>query len=208
MFLCYNSYSKNTIRTAGEGMTKGKLYVIYGPSGAGKGTICKRILQEDGNIRFSVSMTTRAPREGEKDRVDYYFVTREEFEKLLSEGGLLEHNKYVNNYYGTPRRQVVQWLEEGHDVILEIDYHGAFQIRETYPEAVLVFILPPSVEELRERILGRGSETRETLERRLEEAMNDLAQADKYDYRVVNEDVDAAVKEVQQIMKSERNKEA
>ena len=114
----------------------------------------------------------------------------------------------MNNYYGTPRRQVVQWLEEGHDVILEIDYHGAFQIRETYPEAVLVFILPPSVEELRERILGRGSETRETLERRLEEAMNDLAQADKYDYRVVNEDVDAAVKEVQQIMKSERNKEA
>ena len=114
--MCYNNYSKNTIRTAGEGMTKGKLYVISGPSGAGKGTICKRILQEDGNIRFSVSMTTRAPRKGEKDRVDYYFVTREEFEKLLSEGGLLEHNKYVNNYYGTPRRQVVQWLEEGHDV--------------------------------------------------------------------------------------------
>ncbi|MGN0702035.1 MAG: guanylate kinase [Lentihominibacter sp.] len=188
-------------------MTRGKLYVISGPSGAGKGTICKRILQEDSNIRFSVSMTTRAPREGERDRVDYYFVTREEFEELLSEGGLLEYNRYVNNYYGTPRRQVVQWLEEGHDVILEIDYHGAFQVRETYPEAVLVFILPPSVEELRERILGRGSETGEILERRLEEAMNDLAQADKYDYRVVNEDVDAAVKEVQHIMKSERNKE-
>lgn len=205
--MCYNIYSKNTIRTAGEGMARGKLYVISGPSGAGKGTICKRILEEDSNIRFSVSMTTRAPREGEQDRVDYYFVTREEFEKLLAEGGLLEHNLYVNNYYGTPRKQVVQWLEEGHDVILEIDYHGAFQVRKTYPEAVLVFILPPSVEELRERILCRGSETRETLKRRLEEAMNDLAQADKYDYRVVNEDVDAAVREVQQIMRFERNKE-
>ena len=189
-------------------MGEGKLIVISGASGVGKGTVLNRMMELRKDLSLSVSATTRLPRPGEKEGVHYYFVTREEFEKLLSEGGLLEHNKYVNNYYGTPRRQVVQWLEEGHDVILEIDYHGAFQIRETYPEAVLVFILPPSVEELRERILGRGSETRETLERRLEEAMNDLAQADKYDYRVVNEDVDAAVKEVQQIMKSERNKEA
>ena len=189
-------------------MGEGKLIVISGASGVGKGTVLNRMMELRKDLSLSVSATTRLPRPGEKEGVHYYFVTREEFEKLLSEGGLLEHNQYVNNYYGTPRRQVVQWLEEGHDVILEIDYHGAFQIRETYPEAVLVFILPPSVEELRERILGRGSETRETLERRLEEAMNDLAQADKYDYRVVNEDVDAAVKEVQQIMKSERNKEA
>ncbi|MDO4176094.1 MAG: guanylate kinase [Bacillota bacterium] len=189
-------------------MTKGKLYVISGPSGAGKGTICKRVLEEDDNIRFSVSMTTREPREGEKDAVDYFFVTKEEFERLLAEGGLLEHNLYVNNYYGTPRKQVVQWLEEGHDVILEIDFHGAFQVREAYPEAVLVFILPPSVEELKARIIGRGSETEESMQKRLDEAMNDLAQADKYDYRVVNENLEAAVCEVQQIMKIERSKEA
>ncbi|MDO4833693.1 MAG: guanylate kinase [Bacillota bacterium] len=189
-------------------MTRGKLYVISGPSGAGKGTICRKVLEEDSNIRFSVSMTTRKPREGEEDAVDYFFVSREEFERLLAEGGLLEHNLYVNNYYGTPVKQVVQWLGEGHDVILEIDYNGAFQVRETYPEAVLVFILPPSVEELRSRIMGRGSETEEAMNRRLAEAMNELAQADKYDYRIVNENVDAAVKEVQRIMKIERSKEA
>ena len=189
-------------------MAKGKLYVISGPSGAGKGTICKKVLEADDNIRFSVSMTTRNPRKGEKEAVDYFFVSKEAFEKLLSEGGLLEHNLYVNNYYGTPRKQVVQWLEEGHDVILEIDYHGAFQVRESYPEAILVFILPPSVEELKARIIGRGSESEEIMNKRLEEAMNDLAQADKYDFRVVNENLDAAVAEVQQIMMIEKSKEA
>ena len=189
-------------------MARGKLYVISGPSGVGKGTICKKVLEADSNIRFSVSMTTRQPREGEADGLDYFFVTKEEFERLLSEGGLLEHNHYVSNYYGTPVKPVMEWLDKGVDVMLEIDFHGAFQVREKYPEAVLVFIMPPSIEQLKARITGRGTESAETINRRLEEAMNDMAQADEYDYRVVNDDIDAAVKEVQQIIKTERSKEA
>lgn len=188
-------------------MTRGKLFVISGPSGAGKGTICKKLLEADSNIMLSVSMTTRTPREGEIHGKDYFFVERDEFEQLLFEGGLLEYNQYCDNYYGTPRQQIVHWMEEGHDVILEIDYHGAFNVRNAYPQAVLIFILPPSIEELKERILGRGSETEETLQRRLDQAMSELAQADKYDYRVVNDDVDIATAEVQKIIRIEKSKE-
>lgn len=158
-------------------------------------------------MRFSVSMTTRSPREGEVEGVDYFFVSREEFLQLLDEGQLLEYNRFVDNYYGTPRQSVMDWIEEGHDVLLEIDYHGAFQVREAYPEAVLVFIAPPSVEELRARILGRGSETEEQVNNRLAQAMDDLAQADEYDYIVVNDDVDTAVWKVQQVMRIEKGKE-
>lgn len=189
-------------------MAKGKLYVISGPSGTGKGTICKRILEEDPNIRFSVSMTTRQPREGETDGVDYHFVSKEKFQEILQEDGFLEYNCYVDNYYGTPAAPILDWINKGNDVILEIDYHGAFNTRKKYPEAVLVFILPPSEEKLRERIIGRGTESEATIQKRLEEAKNDMAQADKYDYRVVNEDLETAVKEVQQIMKEEKSKEA
>ena len=188
-------------------MTRGTLFVISGPSGAGKGTICKKLLEADSNIMLSVSMTTRNPREGEIHGKDYFFVEKHEFEQLLYEGGLLEYNQYCDNYYGTPRRQIVQWMEEGHDVILEIDYHGAFNVRNAYPDCILIFILPPSIEELKERILGRGSETEETLQRRLDQAMNELAQADKYDYQVVNDDVDIATAKVQEIMRLEKSKE-
>ena len=188
-------------------MTRGKLFVISGPSGVGKGTICKRIFEKDENIRFSVSMTTRDPREGEVEGKDYFFVTKEKFEELLAGGQLLEHNKFVDNYYGTPRGPVVEWMDEGHDVLLEIDYHGAFQVRDAYPEAVLVFIAPPSVEELRARIIGRGSESEEQVQNRLAQAMDDLAQADEYDYLVVNDDLETAVWKVQQIMRIEKGKE-
>ena len=188
-------------------MTRGKLFVISGPSGVGKGTICKRIFEKDDNIRFSVSMTTRDPREGEVEGKDYFFVTKEKFEELLDEGQLLEHNKFVDNYYGTPRGPVVEWMDEGHDVLLEIDYHGAFQVRDAYPEAVLIFIAPPSVEELRARIIGRGSENEEQVQNRLAQAMEDLAQADEYDYLVVNDDLETAVWKVQQIMRIEKGKE-
>ena len=188
-------------------MAKGKLFVISGPSGVGKGTICKKILEADDNMRFSVSMTTRAPREGEVEGVDYFFVSKDKFLELLQEGQLLEHNRFVDNYYGTPRQSVMSWLDEGHDVLLEIDYHGAFQVRDAYPAAVLIFIAPPSLEALRERILNRGSETEEVLERRLKQAMDDMSHADDYDYLVVNEDRNAAVWQVQQIMRIEKGKE-
>ena len=187
-------------------MAQGKLFVISGPSGVGKGTICTRILDADENMRFSVSMTTRQPREGEVEGEDYFFVDKPAFEKLLQEGGLLEHNQYLDNYYGTPRAQVVQWIEEGSSVILEIDYHGAFQVRDAYPDCVLIFIMPPSIDELEARISGRGSETEETKQKRIVEALKEIAQSDKYDYIVVNENLDAAVERVSQIMDFERNK--
>ncbi|MGI6767246.1 MAG: guanylate kinase [Lentihominibacter sp.] len=187
-------------------MTEGKLFVISGPSGVGKGTICREIFSAESNTRFSVSMTTRPPREGEKEAVDYYFVTKEEFEKLLADGGLLEYNTFVDNYYGTPKEPVMEWLAAGCDVILEIDWHGAFQVRESYPESVLIFILPPSVEELKERIMCRGSETEESMQKRLEQAMSDIVQAERYDYRVVNDTLDNAVRQVCEIIKKERNK--
>lgn len=186
-------------------MKKGKLFVISGPSGAGKGTICKKVLETDSNIKFSVSMTTRSPREGEVNAVDYHFTDKESFLNLIEEGGLLEHNCYLDNYYGTPKKQVMQWIESGHDVILEIDYHGAIQVREAYPECILIFIMPPSVEELKQRLCGRGSETEDVINKRLEEACNDIAHADMYDYCVVNEDVESATAQVLEIMKDKED---
>ena len=184
-------------------MAQGNLFVISGPSGVGKGTICKRILDADPTARFSVSMTTRQPREGEVEGVDYFFVTRDRFEDLLSKGGLLEHNVYNDTYYGTPKAPVVKWVEEGCKVILEIDYHGAFQVRDAYREAVLIFIMPPSIEELEARITGRGSESEESKQYRLAEALGEIAQAEQYDYIIVNDDLDAAVERVSEIMNKE-----
>jgi len=184
-------------------MAQGNLFVISGPSGVGKGTICKRILDADSTARFSVSMTTRQPREGEVEGVDSFFVARDRFEDLLSKGGLLEHNVYNDTYYGTPKAPVVKWVEDGCKVILEIDYHGAFQVRDAYPEAVLIFIMPPSIEELEARITGRGSESEESKQYRLAEALGEIAQAEQYDYIIVNDDLDAAVERVSEIMNKE-----
>ena len=186
-------------------MKKGKLFIISGPSGTGKGSICKKLLASDPDLRLSVSVTTRAPREGEEHGREYYFITSDEYMKLLDEGGLLEHaSVYGETMYGTPRKPVVDWMEEGRDVILEIDVQGAFQVRENYPDCIMIFILPPSMEELENRIRGRGSETEETMSRRLGEARREIEQSYKYDYQVVNGDLQQAVAEVQQIIAEER----
>ena len=185
-------------------MTKGKLFVISGPSGAGKGTICKEVLDGERNIKMSVSMTTRAPRDREIDKVHYHFVDHEKFLTLIEDDGFLEHANVYGNFYGTPKKQVMEWLEQGIDVILEIDVQGALQVKKTYPEGVFIFILPPSIEELKKRIMGRGSETEETMARRLGAALREISCIDQYDYRVINEDLDTAIGCVRSIITAEQ----
>jgi guanylate kinase len=187
-------------------MAKGKLFVVSGPSGAGKGTICKEVLDEERNIKMSVSMTTRSPRQGEVHGVHYFFADHDEFERLIDEDGFMEYANVYGNYYGTPKAQVMEWLEEGIDVILEIDVQGALQIKKNYPEGVFIFILPPSIEELKNRIRGRGSETEETMNRRLGAALKEISCIDKYDYRVVNEDLRLAIDTVESIIEAEQCK--
>jgi guanylate kinase len=187
-------------------MEKGRLLVVSGPSGAGKGSISKRIVAEVQDLVYSVSMTTRAPRLGEIHGKNYYFVTHEEFEQTISSGGFLEYAKVYGEYYGTPKEQVMEILKAGKDVVLEIDIQGAMNIRKAYPKGVLIFILPPSMTELRKRITGRGSESEGDIELRLGEALKEIAYIDKYDYCVVNGDLDEAVNRVKAIIIAEHSR--
>lgn len=186
-------------------MNTGKLFVISGPSGAGKGTICKKILERD-NITLSVSMTTRNPREGEVHGESYYFVSKEEFKKNIEEKGFLEHAEVYGNFYGTPKMEVMKLLSSGKDVILEIDIQGALQIKETYPQAILIFVLPPSMAELRRRLTERGTETEESLEQRMGETLNEISYLHEYDYCVVNSELQEAIERVTAIMMAEHSR--
>ncbi len=184
---------------------KGKLFIISGPSGAGKGTICKRLIDET-KVEISVSMTTRQPREGEVDGKSYYFTTKEDFLKEVEADGFLEWAEVYGNYYGTPKAKVDEKLAAGVDVVLEIDIQGALNVKEAYPDGIFIFILPPSMTELRKRITGRGSETEESLKLRLSQTLKEVSYIDKYDYCVVNGELDEAVARVKAIVLAEHSR--
>ena len=181
---------------------KGTLYVISAPSGCGKGTILSEVLKEFKNIHYSVSATTRAPREGEANGVNYYFITREEFEKEIEHGGMFEYAEFCGNYYGTPKAKVVEKLDSGIDVILEIETVGAMKVKKAYPDAVLIFILPPNIDTLRKRLVGRGTEALDVIERRVGEAASEIEKSYNYDYVLVNDNLMDAIEGLETIMKS------
>ena len=180
-------------------MSKGKLFVISGASGVGKSTVLKRVLDSKENITFSVSATTRAPREGEQDGVNYYFVSHETFRQMIENDEFVEYDDHMKNYYGTPRRQLDEKLDKG-DVILDIEPVGAFNVRAQCPEAVLIFIAPPSYEELERRLRSRGDTPEDQIKVRLERARWEMEQSKKYDYIVINDQVEACADEILRII--------
>ncbi len=182
---------------------RGILVLYTGSSGVGKGTIMAELLKKDPSIRLSVSNTTRNPREGEIDGVHYNFVTKEQFEELIESNGYLEYAKYCDNYYGTPKQQVEDLLDEGYNVFLEIEVQGGLQILEKYPDVLSIFILPPSMEVLEKRLRNRGTEKEEVILKRLEEAKNEISFKDRYRFNVVNGELETAVDEVLEILHNE-----
>jgi guanylate kinase len=187
-------------------MNKGILVVVSGFSGAGKGTVMKRLMEKYDGYALSVSATTRKPRPGEEDGREYFFRTRDEFEKLIEEDALLEYAQYVENYYGTPRSYVEEQLQAGRNVILEIEIQGAMKIKEKIPEALLVFVTPPTVEELERRLTGRGTETAQVIADRLARAGEEAKGMDQYDYILVNDTVEECVDHLHQIIVSEHSR--
>lgn len=181
----------------------GILFVLSGPSGVGKGTVRKRLFEEETDLEYSISMTTREKRPREKEGVDYFYRTKEEFERMIANDELLEYAKYVNNYYGTPRAFVEETLAKGKDVFLEIEVQGAMQVKKNFPEGVFIFLFPPSLDELKYRIESRGTETEELVINRLKEARKEIEMMHFYDYVVVNDDVDQAVERIKAIIQSE-----
>lgn len=189
-------------------MGLGTLYVIAAPSGAGKTSLVRALVETVEHLRVSISYTTRPRREGETHGVSYHFVGREEFEILLAQNLFLEYAEVFGNYYGTSKQWVEQQLSEGKDIILEIDWQGAQQIKQLYPESVAIFILPPSRKTLEQRLRGRGTDKEEVIQRRLNEAVQEMQHADTFDYWVVNDEFDLALRDLQTIIRSQRLKTA
>jgi len=182
---------------------QGMLIVLSGPSGVGKGTVCRALLDRMPGLAYSVSATTRPPRAGERHGVNYFFTTREEFEAMIARDELLEWAEYVGNYYGTPRKFVEETMARGRDVILEIDVQGALQVKRRYPDGIFVFLLPPSLDELKNRIRTRGTEPEDVIRSRMEAAMEELKQIVHYDYAVVNDRIEDAASRIEAIVTAE-----
>jgi len=185
-------------------MSKGLLIVISGPSGAGKGTICKELLSKNEDIFISVSATTRNPREGEKDGVNYFFISKDKFERMIGNEEFLEYAEVFDNYYGTPKSFVYEMLESGKNVLLEIDIQGALSVKKMYPDGVFIFILPPSMKELKDRIINRGTENENAIEKRFNTAFEEIKFVNEYDYAVVNDIISESVSTVESIINSEK----
>ena len=185
---------------------QGILVVVSGFSGAGKGTLMKELLKRYDNYALSVSATTRQPREGEKDGEDYFFVNREYFQQMIEEGRLVEYAQYVNHYYGTPRDYVEKKMAEGKDVILEIEIQGALKVKKRFPDALLIFVTPPSAGELRRRLVGRGTETIEVINARLRRAAEEASGMEAYDYLLINDEIDACVEQMHQLITLQHSK--
>ena len=185
---------------------RGVLAVISGFSGAGKGTLMNALLERYESYALSVSVTTRSPREGEQEGREYFFISQERFDEMAENGELLEYARYVNHSYGTPKSYVMKNLEEGRDVLLEIEIQGALQIRAIFPEAILIFITPPSAEELERRLIGRGTEDAETVRKRLGRAAQEAEGMEQYDYLLVNDDIDRCAEELHGVIQAARSR--
>lgn len=184
---------------------KGLLIVYTGASGVGKGTIMKKLLLSGSNNKFSISVTTREPRSGEKDGREYHFISHNEFKSMIQTNSLLEYAQYCDNFYGTPRREVELMLSKGYNVFLEIEVQGGLQVKKNYPECISIFIMPPSIEELESRLRGRGTESESVIQKRLDRALTELNFAPTYDYTVINYDVDKSVRDIMRIINNERS---
>ena len=186
---------------------KGILIVVSGFSGSGKGTIMKELLTRyPDTYALSISATTRSPREGEVDGREYFFVSKDEFEKMIAKGELIEYAKYVENYYGTPRDYVEKKLDEGKDVILEIEIQGALNVKKLFPDTLLLFVTPPGAEELKKRLVGRGTETMDVIESRMNRACEEAEGMEKYDYLIINDNLEDCVEEMHSIIRCEHRR--
>ena len=181
---------------------RGNLFIFSGPSGIGKDTVLKEVLNSSDDIKLSISSVTRDIRVGEVEGEKYHFISREEFEELINKDALLEHNEYLGNFYGTPREPVLKWMEEGYNVILEIDVNGAFKVKKKMPEAIMIFMLPTSFDVLRHRLEKRGTETEEVIEKRVKQAAREIKFAKEYDYIFFNDDLETAVNDLKSIIRA------